>query len=318
VSAPQSTVLYDALGNRGRRRVRLLTMAFTIGLLVLAYAIVGRLADQGQLRWERWSPLLDPTDEDFQVLWRFLLGGLGNTLLAAAAAIGLSLVLGTLLGTLRVTSAPWYRWAVVGIIELLRGVPVVIAIFFASRVLPEASQGWVERGWIRQPLDLPLLWYVVIGLVVYNSVVIAEIIRAGVAAVPRGQTEAALAIGLTRGQAMRTVLLPQAFRIMLPALISQLVVALKDTSLGFIIGFQELLRRANLSIQTTRSPIQTLLIIAAIYIAINYSLGRLAEHVHARTARARGGREAGGETLELEPAGPVVRRETAKEPEGRL
>jgi glutamate transport system permease protein len=248
-------------------------------LLVLAavgYAVVSRLGAGGQLAWDRWAPLLDPRDAQFGVLWRFLLGGLKNTLIAAAAAIAVSLLLGTALGMLRVVSAPWYRWAVVGAIELLRGVPVVIAIFFAARVLPEISPG----------LDLPLLWYVVIGLVVYNSVVIAEIVRAGLAAVPRGQAEAALAVGLTRGQTLRIVLLPQAFRIMLPALISQLVVALKDTSLGFIIGFQELLRRANISIQTTGSPIQTLLVIALVYVVINYSLGRLAQYVHDRTLRS--------------------------------
>jgi glutamate transport system permease protein len=310
MSAPAASVLYDALGPRGRRRVRFATIAVVVVLLAAAYLVLQRLADQGQLAWARWAPLLDPGDESFTVLWRFLLGGLGNTLLAAAVAIAVSLVLGTLLGTLRVISAPWYRWAVVGAIELLRGVPVVIAIFFASRVLPEVSQGWAERGWIDRPLDLPLLWYVVIGLVVYNSVVIAEIIRAGLAAVPRGQSEAALAIGLTRGQSLRIVQLPQAFRIMLPALISQLVVALKDTSLGFIIGFQELLRRANISFQTTRSPLQTLFIVAAIYIVINYSLGRLAEYVHARTSRATG--TSPEEELQLQPAGPIVHQDSGR------
>jgi glutamate transport system permease protein len=298
VSAPATVALYDALGPRGRRRVRIATATASVGLLAVAYVVLDRFGRQGQLDWARWAPLLDPRHPQFSPLWRFLLGGLANTLLAAAVAIAVSLVLGTLLGTLRTVSAPWYRWAVIGAIELLRGVPVVIAIFFASRVLPEVSRDLAARGWIGAPIDLPLLWYVVIGLVVYNSVVIAEIIRAGLAAVPRGQSEAAMAIGLTRGQTLRLVLLPQAFRIMLPALISQLVVALKDTSLGFIIGFQELLRRANISIQTTRTPVQTLFVIAVVYIAVNYSLGRLAEYVHEQTARSRGTEQA--------PARPVA------------
>jgi glutamate transport system permease protein len=306
VSRPPSVLLYDPIGPRGRRRVRFGTAVATVLLLLVAYLVLDRLGRQGQLDWSRWAPLLDPRDEQFSVLWRFLIGGLGNTLLAAAVAIALSLALGTLLGALRVISAPWYRWLVIGVIELLRGVPVVIAIFFASRVLPEVSRDLADRGLLREPIDLPLLWYVVIGLVVYNTVVIAEIIRAGLAAVPKGQSEAALAIGLTRGQALRIVLLPQAFRIMLPALISQLVVALKDTSLGFIIGFQELLRRANISIQTTGSPIQTLCVIAAIYILINYTLSRLAEFAHRRTARARGGDAT--EPPQLAPAGPVLHR----------
>jgi glutamate transport system permease protein len=309
VSRPPSVLLYDPLGPRGRRRVRFGTAVATVLLLLVAYVVLDRLGRQGQLDRSRWAPLIDPRDDQFSVLWRFLIGGLGNTLLAAAVAIALSLLLGTLLGALRVVSAPWYRWLVVGVIELLRGVPVVIAIFFASRVLPEVSRDLAARGWIGEPIDLPLLWYVVIGLVVYNTVVIAEIIRAGLAAVPRGQSEAAMAIGLTRGQTLRIVLLPQAFRIMLPALISQIVVALKDTSLGFIIGFQELLRRANISIQTTGSPIQTLFVIAAIYVVINYSLSRLAEFVHERTARARGG---AAEPPQLAPAGPVLHRSTTR------
>jgi len=279
VTAPPSGLLYDAPGPRGRRRGTVGTTLAPPLLLVVAWLVLARLAGQGQFMWSRWAPLLDPRDPSFPPLWRFLIGGLGSALLAAGVTIACSLVLGTLLATLRAVSARWYRWAVVGLIELLRGVPVVIAIFFASRVLPELDPA----------LDLPLIWYVVIGLVVYNSVVIAEIVGAGLAAVPRGQSEAALAVGLSRGQSLRLVLLPQAFRIMLPALISQLVVALKDTSLGFIIGFQDLLRRANISIQTTHSPIQTLLLVAAVYILINYSLGRLAEYVQRHTARNRGG-----------------------------
>jgi glutamate transport system permease protein len=178
-----------------------------------------------------------------------------------------------MLAVLRVSASRSYRWSVIGTIELLRGVPVVLSIFFAARVLPELG------------VDLPTLWYVVIGLVVYNSVVIAEIIRAGINALPKGQREAAYAIGLTNAATLRLVLLPQAFRIMLPALISQLVVVLKDTSLGIIVSYPELLRRANLAIQTTENPIQTLLIVALIYIAINYSLGKLAEYVQRRLSQ---------------------------------
>jgi len=210
VTAPPPGLRYDPPGPRGRRRVAAGTAVAVVLVLVVAGLALARLARQGQFAWSRWAPLLDPRDPSFRPLWHFLIGGLGSTLLAAGATIACSLVLGTLLATLRTVSARWYRWAVVGLIELLRGVPVVIAIFFASRVLPE----------IDPALDLPLIWYVVIGLVVYNSVVIAEIVGAGLAAVPRGQAEAALAVGLSRGQSLRLVLLPQAFWIMLPALIS--------------------------------------------------------------------------------------------------
>jgi glutamate transport system permease protein len=136
-------------------------------------------------------------------------------------------------------------------------------------------------------LDLPILWYLVIGLTAYNSVIIAEIIRAGVASLPRGQAEAGYSLGLTRGQVLSSILLPQAFRVMLPALISQLVVIVKDTSLGFIISYEEFVRTANIIIQTLHNPIQIYAIVALIFIVINYALGRLAEYVERRLSRAR-------------------------------
>jgi glutamate transport system permease protein len=169
----------------------------------------------------------------------------------------------------------------VSVIELLRGVPVVMAIFFASRVLPQVG------------VDLSLVWYLVIGLTAYNSVVIAEIIRAGVQALPRGQTEAAYAIGLTRGATLRLVLLPQAFRIMLPALIGQLVVVLKDTSLGAFIGYEELLRRGNIGVQNLHNPIQLYLVIAGMFITINLAVSRLATVVERRISGDR--RSLGGD-----------------------
>jgi glutamate transport system permease protein len=268
-------VLYDALGPRGRRKVAVGTTITAILLILVAAETLRRLAAAGQFDGQLWAPLSDPRDESFRVLWTFLGGGLARTLQAAGLAVVISLVLGTLLAGLRVTAAPWYRWLVVGTVELLRGTPVVLAIFFASRVLPQLG------------LDLAELWFVVIGLVAYNSVVIAEIIRAGLASLPRGQREAAMAIGLRRWQTLRLILLPQAFRVMLPAIIAQLVVVVKDTSLGFIVSYPELLRRANVAIQSTHNPIQILFVVALIYIAINYSLGRIAQATERRLSTAR-------------------------------
>ena len=126
----------------------------------------------------------------------------------------------------------------------------------------------------------------VIGLTAYNAVVIAEIVRSGVASLPRSQVEAASAIGLTRGQSLRLVQLPQAFRIMLPALISQLVVVFKDTSLGFVILFPEAISFARIAIQTLSNPLQLYFVIAILFIAINYLLSRFAQWVERRLSRA--------------------------------
>lgn len=270
-----TSVLFDAPGPRGRRRVLISSVVAGLVLAGLAAVVVARLADNNQFEGAKWGPLLNPSDESFGPLWGSLSAGLRATMAAAVWAVVFSLCLGTVMAVTRITARPWYRWLVVSLIELLRGVPVVMAIFFASRVLPEVFDG----------LDLSLRWYVVIGLTAYNSVVIAEIIRSGVAALPRGQTEAAYAIGLTRAGALRLILLPQAFRIMLPALISQVVVILKDTSLGAFISYEELLRKGNLAVQTLSNPLQLYLLVGALFITVNYALGRVAVVVEERVSR---------------------------------
>jgi glutamate transport system permease protein len=270
-----TAILYDAPGPRSRRRVVIGSVIAAAALLAVAALVAVRLNQQGQFAADKWSPIFNPGDENFSALWRFLAEGLLRTLQAAAWAMLFSLVLGTLFAVTRISATRAYRWLVVSVIEVLRGLPVVVAIFFAARVMPELG------------IDLPLMWYIVIGLTAYNSVVIGEIIRAGVQALPRGQTEAAYAIGLTRWKTLQLVLLPQAFRIMLPALISQLVVVLKDTSLGAFLGYEELLRRGSIAIQSLGNPLQIYLTVGLIFILINYALSRLAVYIEHRLSRGR-------------------------------
>jgi len=267
-------ILFDAPGPRTRRNTAILSALALVALAGVVLLVLQRLSDQGQLDGEKWAPLYDPRNEDFDDVWR-VFGEAGlRTLQAAAWAVLFSMAIGTALALTRVTAHPSMRWLVVGFIELFRGIPVVIAIFFAARVLPEFG------------IDLSTMWFLVIGLTAYNSVVIAEIVRSGLAAVPRGQTEAAEAIGLTRGQALRIVLLPQAIRIMLPALISQLVVVLKDTSLGFIIGYEELVRTSGRIGQVFDNPLQSYLTVGILFIVVNVLLGRLAIYTERRLSRA--------------------------------
>ncbi|MEJ3657588.1 amino acid ABC transporter permease [Actinomycetes bacterium KLBMP 9759] len=270
-----ASVLYDAPGPAARRRTLISSVVAGVIILGVVVLVVVRLAAQGQFTADRWGPLFNPFHQYFAAIWTLLANALVATLLAAAVTLVLSLLIGTAFTVARVTANKYYRWLVVGIVEFLRGVPVVIAIFFASRVLPEFG------------ISLPIFWYLVIGLTAYNSVIIAEIIRAGIASLPRGQAEAGYSVGLTRWQVLSSILLPQAFRVMLPALISQLVVIVKDTSLGFIISYEEFVRTANIIIQTTRNPIQTYLVVALIFIVINFALGKLAEYVERRSSRAR-------------------------------
>jgi glutamate transport system permease protein len=276
------SVLYDVPGPVTRRRTAIGTAIAAVALVGLIVLVLIQLGANGQLDGAKWGPLFNPANPYFVAVWGALGGGLANTLIAAALTLVFALAIGTLLAIARLSSTKAYRWLVVSVIELLRGLPVVVTIYFASRVLPEIG------------ISLPPLWYLVVGLTAYNCVIIAEILRSGVAALPRGQTEAALAVGLSRLQTLRMILLPQAFRIMLPALISQLVVIVKDTSLGFVIfGFSEFVRTANTVIQFfggrlgVNLPLQMYVAVALVFILINYGLGKLAEFVQRRLARGR-------------------------------
>ncbi|MFE9654715.1 amino acid ABC transporter permease [Micromonospora sp. NPDC006431] len=315
----QNSVLYDVPGPRQRRITLIGSLVATVVVLVGAYFLIYRpLSDKGQLSMELWGPLVDPANENFSQVWDRIGLGLKNTLIAAALAIVSSLVVGTLIAVLRIQLKSLTRRRFTGLatpvayllrglsvllsavtrvcVEVFRGLPVVITIFFVARGFPEFGISWDN------------LWYLVIGLTIYNSVVIAEIIRSGMEGLPGGQAEAAAAIGLSPLQTTRMILLPQAFRIMLPALISQLVVVLKDTSLGFIISYEETLNIGKQIIGVLGNPIQVYVVIAVLFIAVNYSLSKLAQYVQHRLSRGR--KTAGTPAQNLPPAAIMSQSES--------
>jgi glutamate transport system permease protein len=276
----QPTVLYDAQGPRARRRTQIGTVVAGLLLAGLAYLVIRRLLDQGEFTMEKWGPLVDPSNDAFDAVWGLLAEGLLNTIKAAVVAMVLSVVLGTLIAVARLSLGKVGRIPLIGLVEVLRGLPVVVLVYFSVQVLPDI--GVDLRDWPGGQV----FWGLVIGLTAYNMVIFAEVVRAGVVSLPGGQREAALATGLTEGQTMRVVLLPQAFRIMLPAIISQLVVVLKDTSLvTFVANFDELLSNGESIRRNLDNPIQTFIVVALIYIAINYALDRLARAIQARQGR---------------------------------
>ncbi|SCF37827.1 amino acid ABC transporter membrane protein 2, PAAT family [Micromonospora matsumotoense] len=310
----QTSVLYDVPGPRQRRITLIGSIVATVLLAVGAYFLIYRpLDDKGQFSMELWGPLVDPSHENFSQVWDRIGFGLKNTLTAAVLAIVASLVVGTLLGLLRIQLKSLTRRRFTGLatplayllrglsgtlsavtrvcVEVFRGLPVVLTIFFVARGFPEFG------------ISFDSLWYLVIGLTVYNSVVIAEILRSGMEGLPGGQAEAAAAIGLSPAQTTRMILLPQAFRIMLPALISQLVVVLKDTSLGFIISYEETLNIGKQLIGVLDNPIQVYVVIAALFILFNYSLSKLAQYVQRRLSR---GRKSAGTSAPQPPATALV------------
>ncbi len=275
-------VLYDVPGPRAKRRQAIMAVFAGLILLGVVGVVLNRLNQQGQFSAELWGALIDPGDENFAAVWALIVGGFVNTMKAAALAIAFSLIVGTVVGVARLMLGKWTRIPLVGFIELFRGLPVVISIYFASRVLPD--MGVDLSGWPGGEG----LWFVVIGLTAYNSVILAEILRSGVNALPKGQREAAAAIGLSNLATMRLILLPQAVRIMLPALISQLVVILKDTSLAAVLGvYPELLNAAKYIYLNLDNPIQALFVVGTIFVVINWSLSRLAGWVEHRLSHSR-------------------------------
>ena len=255
-----ATVLFDAPGPRARRRNAVLTVIGALLVAAIVAVILVRLADNGQFDGVRWEWL------QYEGIQRnIFIDGLTATLKAFVISAVLSVLLGLVLSIGRLSPNRWLRYPAVGFVTVFRALPVVVLMFIpyfgGSSLFGES---------------IPLLWCVVFGLVVYNSSVLAEIFRAGVLAVPKGQSEAAASIGLSRSQTLRIVLFPQAIRTMLPTIISQLVVVLKDTSLGFIITYEEILRVAGQTVQVLGNGIQTYVVIGAIYIAANYTLSKIA------------------------------------------
>ena len=272
-----SSVLYDAPGPRARRRALVGSIVGGLVVLGVLYLAYRQLDSRGQWESERWQVFTDPPlGQSAEDVWRSLVvTGLGATLRAAAVSALIAAVVGLVLAIARMARVRWVRWPTTAVIEFFRGLPVVLLMFF----------GVIALG-------LPIFSGVVFGLVIYNSAIIAEILRAGIVSLPKGQSEAAYAIGLSRTQTLLTILLPQAVRRMLPSLVSQLVVLLKDSSLGFIIGYAELLRRLQQNTQFfgQRYWFQFFVVGAAIYIAVNFTISRLAVWLERRgTKKAAGG-----------------------------
>ena len=263
-------LLADALGPRGRRRTTIASAVAGVLLLALVAVVVRRFQAEGELEADLWSPLLDSGTLEF------LGRGLLNTLKLAAAAMALALVLGGVLALGRLARNAPVRWGAGVLVEFFRGFPLLLLILFA--VFGMRSLGY----------DLPLFWSVAAALAIYNGAVLAEIFRAGILSLDRGQGEAASTIGLTYWQAMRHVILPQAVRRMTPAIVSQLVTLLKDTSLAYFVQYEELLRRAQLTGNFDRNLLQVSIAVALVYIAVNFCLGRVARRLEVRQRRRLG------------------------------
>ncbi len=274
------SVLYDYPGPKAKRLNLVLSAVFGVLLALAVWWVISTLSTRGQLDWAKWKPFVQGAT------WTtYLLPGLWNTVAAAALSVLIALPLGAVLGVARLSDHAWLRVPAGVIVEFFRAIPVLILMLFAFTL-------WFTVFSASSPLA-----GVVIGLVLYNGSVIAEVVRAGILSLPRGQSEAAAAIGLRKSQTMTSVLLPQALTVMLPAVVSQLVVVLKDTALGgILVGYVELRRAGATAASFYKNLLPTYVVIAALYILLNLSLSYLAGYLE-RRLRTRGG---GG------PAEPTV------------
>ncbi|MGO1165423.1 MAG: amino acid ABC transporter permease [Janibacter sp.] len=272
-----SSVLFDAPGPRAKRLQRIATVVGAVLVLAVIAFVVRALHANGDLEPAKWEGFTTVDD------WRYyLLPGIVKTLEASALSIALALVFGFVLGAGRLSGLRPVRWISGIVVEFFRAVPVLIMMIFFFGIY--AFNGVFDAQ--TNPFAA-----VVTALMLYNGSVIAELLRSGVHSLPAGQSEAGYTVGLTRGQVLRSVQLPQAVTAMLPALISQLVVINKDTALGYIITYPELLQQSNNLASARSNVIPALLVAAVLFIAINSVLAWAAGRLETRLAR-RGQRAA--------------------------
>ncbi|MEU4078282.1 amino acid ABC transporter permease [Streptomyces venezuelae] len=270
------TVLYDVPGPRARRRNLLWTLLFLVAIAAVVWWVVVSLADKNQLEWTKWEPFFT----DGRVWDTYILPALKNTVIAAGLAMVIALPLGALLGVSRLSDHRSVRVVAGTVVEFFRAIPVLILMLFANAAYSEFTD--------ISPETRPL-YAVVTGLVLYNASVLAEVVRAGILALPTGQTDAAKAIGMRKGQTMSYVLLPQSVTAMLPALVSQLVVIVKDTALGgALLGFSELLASVRpMSANYGANTIACFTVVAVLFVLLNFALTTFAAWLEGRLRRGK-------------------------------
>ena len=286
-----TSVLYDAPGPRAKRRNVILSVVFIAALALVLWWVYRTMDEKGQLDWALWKPFTES-----QAWTTYLLPGLVNTLKAAALAMIIALPLGAVLGIARLSDHRWVRVPAGIVVEFFRAIPVLMLMLFANEIYVRSTD---------IPSDDRPLYAVVTGLVLYNASVLAEIVRAGIVSLPKGQAEAGYAIGLRKSQTMKSILLPQAVTAMLPAIVSQLVVIVKDTALGGVmLGFTELLNSRSTLAANYANVIPSFIVVGIIYIILNFLLTSFAGWLEQRLRRSKKstGAVLGEDTVEVNPA----------------
>lgn len=262
-------VLFDVPGPRARRRIRILAVVAAVVILALLALAVRQFAAHGQFDSRKWLPF------EVGVIWtRFLLSGLLNSIKVTVLATIFTLPLGALVALGRLSRTRAVSWLARGYIELFRSLPVLLLLYVFQLGLPRAG------------ITLPVFWQLTIPIAISAIAYVAALVGAGVAALDRGQSEAAMSIGLRYWSMMRLVVLPQVVRRLVPALVTEVVAIFIATTLGYAVSYTELLHNAQTIGQYYQVPVQAYLVVAAIYIAVNGSLSLLASRLQRRQQRS--------------------------------
>lgn len=257
--------LYEPPGPRTRRRVAVGTAVSVVALIALAALAIRRFYVTGQLEARYWSFFARWTT------WRFLLRGFGGTVRVAVTAGALAMLLGLLLMLGRISASRALSGICHVLTDLFRSLPSLLLIYFFFLVIPTYG------------LRMPNFWMITLPVTFAASGVLAEIFRAGVNAVPAGQSEAAMSLGMTRAAVVRKIVLPQALRIVVPSLVSQLVVVVKDTTVAYVVSYPDLMQNARVLISNYDALVSMYFVVALIYILVNYAINQLSIHLARRS-----------------------------------
>ena len=276
-------VLFDEPGPRGRATIRIATIVAAVLVVLLVAGAVWQFAVHGQLAPYKWQFFTYTA-----IIQTLIVAGIGNTFLATAVAAVVAFPLGLVLALGRLSRRRVFSRVSTAWIEFFRSMPMILVVYAFLLALP------------RSGIVLPVFWMLVVPMILVSSASSAEVFRAGIKAVDKGQWEAAQSLGLSPGLVLTTIVLPQAFRIVLPNLLTGLVSLLKDSTLGYVVSYGELMQQGKELVAYYHYMIQTYLVIALIYVVINWLLTRLASRLQTRmgTRRTAGAPVA----VDLEPA----------------
>ncbi len=249
--------LYEPPGPKTRRVIAVVTGISLAALAALVVLIIRQFYISGQLDAKYWSLFTRYTT------WRFLARGLAGTVQVAIGAGAVTFALGMLMMLGRISAHRVFRGVSIALIEFTRGVPTLLFIYFFFLVAPQLG------------LRLPAYWKITLPVAISASGIVAEVLRSGVNAVPKGQSEAALSIGMRQSHVFFRIVFPQAFRYVVPALISELVIVLKDTTFAYVVNYADMMQNAKVLISNYDALLSVYLVAAVIYILINFALNQI-------------------------------------------